>query len=71
MTKSQQLMVTTNKFCEFLFLYCFCFSTSYELAAIFMNANVLDGVALLMGDLCVVWSDWADLFWCQSIVYNG
>jgi len=40
-------MVIASKSCEFLFLYCLVFFTSYELAAIFMNNIVLSSVALL------------------------
>jgi hypothetical protein len=41
-----------------LFLYCFLFFfVAYELAANFMSGGVLSGVALLMGELYVVWSD--------------
>jgi len=39
----------------------------YELVAIFMSGGVLFGVALLMGEFCVVWSGWANLLcWVSS-----
>jgi hypothetical protein len=32
-----------------------------------MNGNILSSVALLMGELCVVWSGWANFFCWVSI----
>jgi len=46
-TKSRWLVVIASKSCEFLFLYCLVFFTSYELAAIFMSGIILSSVALL------------------------
>jgi hypothetical protein len=57
-------MLTIQKSYEFLFLYCL---VGYELAAIFMNGNILFGVVVLIGELCVVWSSWADLICWVSI----
>jgi hypothetical protein len=43
------------------------FFPGYELVAIFMSGGVLFGVALLMGEFCVVWSGWANLLCWVSI----
>jgi hypothetical protein len=72
-TKSQQLLVIAGKSCEFLFLYCLFFYACYELATIFMSRDILFGVALLMNELYVMWSSWADLLcWvlinCEQVV---
>jgi hypothetical protein len=60
-------MVTIGKCCEFLFLYCLISLQVLSLLQFFMSGDVLFGVALLMGELCVVWSGWADLLCWVSI----
>jgi hypothetical protein len=63
-------MMGLVSFCFCVFCFFFFFILCYEFVGIFMNGGVQFGVNLLMGEFCVVWSNWSNLLCWMSLKFK-